>query len=93
MAAGLPVALIPAFIEALSESDATALANVPGTTPIVIAKGTRALQQAYADSLRVVFIIAIPFGVLACMSCWFLEDLRETMNYHVDATVAELHAR
>jgi Fungal trichothecene efflux pump (TRI12) len=92
-AAGLPAASIAQFIEALSAGDVEALAKVPEVTPAVIAEGTRALQQAFADSLRVVFIIAAPFGVAACIACWFLGDLRETMNYHVDAPVEDLHAK
>jgi len=92
-AAGLPATSLPAFMEALSAGDTAALAKVPGVTPTVIAQGARALQQAFADSVRIVFIIAVPFGVVACIACWFLGDLRETMNYRVDAPVEELHAK
>ena len=70
-----------------------ALAKVPGVTPAAIAQGARALQQAYADAIRIIFIIAVPFGVVACITCCFLGDLKETMNYHVDAPVEELHAK
>ncbi len=93
LAAGMPKASLPTFIEALSKSDAAALAKIPGVTPKVIAQGAQALQQAFADSLRIVFIIAVPFGVLACIACWFLGDLKETMNYRVDAPVEELQAK
>ncbi|KIW97424.1 uncharacterized protein Z519_01008 [Cladophialophora bantiana CBS 173.52] len=93
LAAGLPTASLPAFIQALTEGDTAALAQVSGVTSTIIAKGVRALQQAFADSLRIVFIIAVPFGVVACIACWFLGDLRETMNYRVDAPVEELHAQ
>lgn len=93
-AAGLPATSLPAFIQALSEGDdAEALANIPGISPTIIAQGARALQQAFADSLRVVFIIGAPFGVVACIACWFLGDLRETMDYHVDAPIEELHTK
>lgn len=91
--AGLPAASLPAFIEALSGGDTAALAKVPGVTPTVITQGALALQHAFADSLRIVFIIAVPFGVVAIVACWFLGDLRETMNYRVDAPVEELHAK
>lgn len=87
LAAGLPASSIADFIQALSEADTVALGKVPGVTPTIIALGTRALQQAYADSLRVVFIIAVPFGVVGCIACCFLGDLSETMNYHVDAPI------
>ncbi|KIX02766.1 uncharacterized protein Z518_08708 [Rhinocladiella mackenziei CBS 650.93] len=91
-AAGLPVASLPEFIEALGTGDSATLATIPGVTPAVIAQGVRALQQAFADSVRIVFIIAAPFGVVACIGCLFLGDLRETMNYRVDAPIEDLHA-
>lgn len=91
LSAGLPAASLTDFIEALSTNDPAALAKVPGVTATIIAEGARALEQAYADSFRIVFIIAVPFGVLACITCWFIGDLRETMNYRVDAPIEELH--
>ncbi|KAJ9603759.1 hypothetical protein H2200_011945 [Cladophialophora chaetospira] len=93
LAAGLPAASLPEFIEALSTGDAQALANIPGVTPTVIAEGASALQQAFADSLRIVFIIAVPFGAAAAVACLFLGDVRKTMNYHVDAPLEELHVK
>lgn len=71
----------------MSEDDTVTLDEVPGVTPTIIALCIRALRQAYADSLRVVFIIAVPFGVVACIASCFLGDLSETMNYHVDAPI------
>ncbi|GJN73471.1 hypothetical protein PLICBS_007549 [Purpureocillium lilacinum] len=90
--AGLPATSIGPFIEALSESPAK-LQAVQGVTPAIISAGSLAYKQAYADGLRVVYIIAAPFGVLACVGCFFLGDMRKTMNYHVDAPVEKLVAR
>lgn len=91
--AGLPASSIPAFVTALSGDDTAALENINGVTPSVITAGVMGLQQAYADSIRVVFYIAIPFGVLACIGCLFLGDLRKTMNFRVDAPIEALHAK
>ena len=85
LAAGLPAASVPSFVEALATGDDEALASILGVTPTIIAQGLHALRQAYADSLRAVFIITVPFGVLAVVACYFLGDLKETMNYRVDA--------
>lgn len=93
LAAGLPASSIADFIQALSEDDTVALSKVPGVTPTVISRGISALQQAYADSIRVVFIIAVPFGVIACIASCFLGDLSETMNYHVDAPIEMPHGK
>ncbi|EXJ63979.1 hypothetical protein A1O7_00314 [Cladophialophora yegresii CBS 114405] len=91
--AGLPAASIPAFVQALAGNQPDALSSIPGVTPAIIAVGVTALKQALADSIRVVYIIAAPFGALACVMCLFIGDLRKTMNYVVEAPVEELHAK
>jgi hypothetical protein len=93
LSAGLPVSSLHAFVAALASDDTTALSHIPGVTPTIIALGVAALKQAFADALRVVYIIAAPFGALACIACLFLGDLRETMNYRVDAPIEDLHAK
>ncbi|KAE9376328.1 putative siderophore iron transporter [Stipitochalara longipes BDJ] len=91
--AGLPITSVPAFVGALAADENAALLEVPGITPLVILSGVTALKQAFADGLRVVFIIAAPFGAAACVACFFLGDLKSVMNYHVDAPLEELHAK
>ena len=91
--AGLPATSIKAFVEALLGKDTAALAKVPGVTPAIIGAAAAAVKQAFADSVRVVYIIAVPFGVIACIACCFLGDIRKTMNYRVDAPVEDLHAK
>ena len=90
---GLPASSLPSFIEALTTSNAAGLQKIEGVTPAVIGAGIAALKQAYADGVRVVFIIAAPFGALACFGCFFLGNLKSTMNYQVDAPVEVLHAK
>lgn len=91
--AGLPKTSLEAFIVALASNNATALRDVAGVTPAAILDGTVALKNAYADGLRVVYMIAAPFGALACIACFFLGDLKPVMNYSVEAPVEELHAK
>ena len=91
--AGLPKSSLHAFVEALAGNDAAALPGIPGVSPAIIKAGVTALKQAFADGLRAVYIIAAPFGALACIACFFLGDLKKTMNYHVDAPVEDLHAK
>lgn len=93
LSAGLPKSSLGAFIEALAGDDTAALPNIPGVTPAIINAGIIALTQAFADGIRVVYIIAAPFGILACTACFFLGDLKKTMNYHVDAPLEDLHAK
>ncbi|OAG44977.1 hypothetical protein AYO21_00939 [Fonsecaea monophora] len=92
-ASGLPGSSIPAFLEALTTGQTATLPTIPGATSEIIAQGFSALQQAYADSIRVVFIIAAPIGLAGSIVCLFLGDLKKTMNYRVDAPVEELHAK
>lgn len=91
--AGLAASNIPAFIEGISADDVAALAKIPGATASVISSGMSAFRQAEADSIRVVFIIAVPFGVAGCIACLFLGDLKATMTYRVDAPLENLHAK
>lgn len=93
ISAGLPATSVPSFVQALAGGDTDSLGSIPGVTPAIIGAGVAALKQAFADSVRVVFIIAAPFGVLACIGCFFLGDLRKRMNYIVDAPVEDLQAR
>lgn len=91
--AGLPAASLETFVGDFLAKDQSALGQITGVTPDVIAAASVALKQAFADSVRVVYIIAAPFGVVACILCLFLGDMKKTMNYHVDAPVEDLHAK
>lgn len=92
VAAGLPEASVPQFVPSLIGKDAAALEKI-GAAPAVMAAAEKAVLQASADSFRLVFIIAAPFGLVACILCWFLEDMTKLMTYHVDAPVEVLHAK
>ncbi len=91
-AAGLPADSVPAFITTLTGGDTSGLAGIAGVTPEIIAAGQVAFKQAYADALRVVYIITPPFGVAACVACLFLGNMRKTMDYRVEAPVEKLQA-
>lgn len=91
--AGLPMSSLASFLRALLSKDIAALSQVPGVSPLVISSSLKAVKHAYADGIRYVFIIAAPFGALACIACFFLGDLRKTMNYHVDAPMEDLRAK
>lgn len=46
--------------------------------------------QAFADSFRIVYIIAAPFGAVAAVAALWLGSVNMTMNYRVDAPVEKL---
>jgi hypothetical protein len=91
--AGLPASSIPSFVEALAANNQAKLSSVPGSTPAIIQHSIAALKQAYADSLRDIFIIGAPFGLLACALCFFLCGYKHMMSYRVEAPVEDLHAK
>ncbi len=89
--AGLPVESIGLFIGGISSNNVTMLGAIKGVNSVVIAAGHSAFNQAFADSVRVVFIISTAFGALACVLCFGVTENRPGMNYRVDAPVEELH--
>lgn len=93
ISAGLPPQSVGPFIGALAAHNQTALATVPNVDAAIIGAGVAALKQAMADSIRVVYMIAAPFGALACIACLFMGNLSKTMNYRVEAPVEDLHAK
>jgi hypothetical protein len=90
--AGLPAQSIGPFVAGISSNNITSIDALPGVTAAVIAAGHSAFNQAFADSLRVIFIISAAFGLLGCILCFGVSDVRLGMNYKVEAPMEELHA-
>ncbi|OQU97750.1 hypothetical protein CLAIMM_03637 [Cladophialophora immunda] len=82
-AAGLPQDDIPLFISALSSG--TSLSDVPGTTPKIIAVGTRAYQLASADAYRTVFYTTIAFSLLGAIASLWVPDSYQLMTGDIAA--------
>ncbi len=91
--AGLPAKSVKQFVGAIAANDIAALSRVSGVTPSITAAGLVSFRQAMADSVRVVYIIAAPIGVLGIVAALFLGNVASTMNYRVDAPVEELKAK
>lgn len=64
-----------------------------GVTAPIFADAMQAARQAQPDSLRIILIIAAPFGAMACVAYFFLSSLGETMNYRFDQPTEDLHAK
>lgn len=91
VAAGLPQTTLTEFVRAMLSKNAAALEKLG--TPAIVAAAQKAVLQAQADSFRIVYIIAAPFGLIAVILSWFIEDMTTLMTYHVDAPVEVLHAK
>ncbi|KAL7003904.1 hypothetical protein EMMF5_006555 [Cystobasidiomycetes sp. EMM_F5] len=89
VAAGLPPSSLPAFVPAFLGKQSTN--NIPGASIQVLLASASGLLQALADSFRIVYIIAVPFGVVALVLCFFIGDTAATMHYGVDAPLEDLH--
>lgn len=89
--AGLPPTSIGPFIGAFASGAIEAAAQIPGVTPAVLGAAGGAYQQAFADGVRVVFIIAAPFGAVACLLCFLLPSYEDRMDYLVEAPLEDLH--
>ncbi len=55
--------------------------------------GVAAFKQAFSDPIRIVQVIAIPFGAVTCVASWFVGDFRSVMTYRVDAPLQALSAK
>lgn len=91
--AGLPQSSLALFIESITSSNDADLQHISGVTPAIIRAGYSAYKQGSADGLRVVYIIAAPLGAVACIASFFLGEMKDVMNYEVDAPVEQLQAR
>ncbi|KAE8331419.1 major facilitator superfamily domain-containing protein [Aspergillus sergii] len=87
IASGLDPTNVAAFLQALSESNAEAMARIEGLTPQITAAGEKAAAQAYADSYRFVWYSLIPFGVIAVSLALFLKPVKEQLTRQVTAGV------
>lgn len=88
--AGLPGDTISAFVEAVAAGNLTMAERLPGVTDTIFSLGILAKQHAYAGSVRHVFIAAAPFAFVATVMCYWIEDVKKIMTYHVDAPVEDL---
>jgi hypothetical protein len=93
LSAGLPPGSIAAFMQALNAQDPAAFASVPGVTPAIIDAGVSAFKQAFADTIRLIYIVAAAFCALATVGVLFIDTMKDSMNYRVEAPVENLHSK
>ncbi|KEF58948.1 uncharacterized protein A1O9_03791 [Exophiala aquamarina CBS 119918] len=78
-AEGLTADSPPIFVEALYAARAEQAGEVHDITQAVLSSGLCALQQANADAIRHMFIIAAGFALLATVLYWWLGDVKKIM--------------
>lgn len=77
---GADQALTVELVKAYASQVPGAAAMVPGATQAMVAATQYASQWAYAESLKYVWYTTIPFGVISCVCCAFLPNIRQFMT-------------
>lgn len=89
---GLPASSVASFIKALAVGP-SALADVPGISPSIITAGTRAYQEANANSFRTVFLTTIAFSCVALVATLLLPNLDSLMSDKIATTLGKEKAK
>jgi len=84
---GLSVDNLPAFIDALANSNQQALASIPGLSDEIIAAGLLGLKTAYRIAFRGIWSAAAAVSAVGFILSFFVIDPRNSFNMHVDAPV------
>jgi hypothetical protein len=84
--AGLPVSSATEFVGTYLTVPANAT-NIAGVTTEILAAALKGSQWAYSESLRMVWLISIPFGVCAIVACCFIGNTQKFMTNRVAARI------
>lgn len=77
---GADKALATDLVLAYASQVPGAAAMVSGASETMLAATQYASQMAYAESLKWVWYTTIPFGVISCVCCAFLPNIRRFMT-------------
>ncbi|KAL8281240.1 hypothetical protein RQP46_006274 [Phenoliferia psychrophenolica] len=80
--AGLPETSLVTFVTGIATNN---------VTPAILMAGGAAALDAYAYALKYIWIVVIPFVVIAMLSCLFLTGVSDSMNYLVDRPTEAIH--
>lgn len=76
-------AILNALVVAYASQVPGAASMVQGVTATTVAATQYASQMAYAEALKYVWYATIPFGVVSCICCAFLPNIRQFMTSKV----------
>ncbi|EXJ67493.1 uncharacterized protein A1O5_09506 [Cladophialophora psammophila CBS 110553] len=82
---GLPPTSLPLLIADLSANNKTAIATIPGITPLIIQASSRTFLQSFVTSFRGVWITASTFATAALIASFFVYDPINDFTQHIDA--------
>ena len=72
----VPASVVPDLLQAAALNTADAYAALPKSiTPSVLAATQMAVKYAYVDAFKLVYLVAIAFGVLAITAAFFTKTI------------------
>jgi hypothetical protein len=86
LGAGLPASSAIDFVGTFLTAPAN-VTGIHGVTPAIVAAATKGSQWAYAEALKKVWLVSIPFGVCAIIACCFLGNTSRFMTNRVAAHI------
>lgn len=84
--AGLPLTSVTQFVGTFLTTPLQA-GSIAGVTPEILAAAAKGSQWAYAESLKMVWLVSIPFGICAIISCCFIGKTGSFMTNRVAAHI------
>lgn len=85
---GVPLASIPAVIEALTSGDLTSPA-LAAISPKALYAAVVGLQNAYVGSFRLIYLVSIAFGVIGTVMVAFVRNVDALMTDKIDIKLSE----
>jgi hypothetical protein len=80
---------VSALLAASVTNTAAAYNKVAGMTPLVMAAAETAVQDAYIDAFRLVFLVSIPFGCVAIVMALIAKPIAAHMKTDHRAVILE----
>jgi hypothetical protein len=74
---GFPTENLAELVSAAKSGSVAAFKTVPGITPQIQEAAVLANKMAYLEGTRLVFLVAIAFGGIGIIACWFTESIDE----------------
>jgi hypothetical protein len=76
---------------ALTSGSPAAIDTVPGITPEIIAAGVDALKGVYSSGFRLIYLVGLTFGLLACLGACFVNSVDDKLTKEVAVKLDRPH--
>ena len=88
----IPKSAVQDLLAAAAVNTPDSYEAVPGITPKIIAEAAMAVKYAYVDAFKLVYLVAIAFGVLAIIAASFTRTIPKERKTQVRAIRMENEA-